>query len=191
MIKVNLLNDHTVPRRKSSFAKPTVSPTGLLLLAIFLAAIGGMGGWTWHVERQIAEGRTRRDELRAREARLQQLRQEIARFEKFKRARQNRINIIEELKSKQTGPVLLLNTVVQSIPKDRVLWLTALTQREDRVKIVGFTRSMEAIPDFMSNLAASGIFQSVDLEMVETEKEKESSKFSLVCLTPKQSTVEE
>lgn len=191
MIKVNLLNDHAVPRRKRSFAKPTVSPTGLLLLAIFVAAIGGMGAWTWYVDRQIAEGGARRDDLRAREARLQQLRQDIVRFEKLKQTRQTRIAVIEELKSKQTGPVLLLNTVVQSIPKDGALWLTALTQREGKVKIVGFTRSMDVIPDFMNNLTASGIFQSVDLEMVENEKEKESSKFSLVCLTPSQSKVEE
>jgi hypothetical protein len=44
---------------------------------------------------------------------------------------------------------------------------------------VGFTQNTEVIPDFMSNLMASGIFGTVDLESIDSQKE--ASKFSLVC----------
>jgi Tfp pilus assembly protein PilN len=100
----------------------------------------------------------------------------IAFYEKLKQLRQSRIDVIEKLKENQTGPVLLLNSVIQSIPRDGVLWLTAMTQKSDKIKIVGFTQQTEVIPDFMSNLTASGIFKSVDLEMIDSQKE--ASKFS-------------
>ena len=96
--------------------------------------------------------------------------------------------MIEKLKAGQTGPVLLLNSIIQSIPRDGLLWLTSLTQQGDRVKIVASTQQTEVIPDFITNLMTCGLFRSVDLEMIESQKE--SSKFSLVCMTGTKSEAE-
>jgi type IV pilus assembly protein PilN len=178
MIKVNLLRDQTAHVRKT-FVKPTVSRTGLIFVAIFVLAVVAMGGWYLYLNRQVAQGIAKRDDLRRQEDRLKELKQKIAEFEKLKQLRQNRIDVIEKLKQDQTGPVLLLNTVIQSIPTDGLLWLTSLSQKGDRVTIVGFTQHTEMIPDLMSNLTASGIFSSVDLELMESQKD--ASKFSLIC----------
>ncbi len=187
MIKVNLLRDQTARVRKT-FVKPTVSRIGLIFLAIFLLAGGTMGGWTYYVQQKITAGTERREKLRVEEARLKTLKKEIVKFEKLKKQRQSRIDVIEKLKDDQTGPVLLLNTVIQSIPRDGVLWLTSLSQKADRIKIVGFTQHTEVIPDLMSNLAASGIFKTVDLESIESQKE--ASKFSLLCTSIKKPQAE-
>jgi len=178
MIKVNLLRDQTAPTHKT-FAKPTVSRTGLMLLAVFLLAAAGMGTWYFYVKQQTAALKEKQRVLRHEEARLQELEKEITKFEKLKQQRLNRIEVIEQLKESQKGPVLLLNNVIRSMPRDGLLWLTSLTQKGDRIKIVGYTQHTEAIPDFMSNLAASGGFQTVDLELIESQKE--ASKFALLC----------
>jgi Tfp pilus assembly protein PilN len=178
MIKVNLLTDQTARVRRTS-VRPTVSRTGLILLAIFLLAAGAMGTWTFYVRQQVTAGIEKRSRLRIEEARLQALQKEIERFEKLKQVRQSRIDVIEKLKEDQKGPVLLLNTVLHSIPRDGVLWLTSLTQKENTIKIVGYTHHTEVIPDLMSNLAASGFFQSVDLEGIEAQQS--ASRFSLLC----------
>jgi Tfp pilus assembly protein PilN len=99
----------------------------------------------------------------------------------MKQLRQSRIEVIEKLKEFQTGPVLLLNHVIHSIPANANLWLTAMDQKGDRVQIVGFAQRSEAIPDFMSSLAASGYFESVDLELI--EEQKDAAKFSLLCVS--------
>ena len=179
MIKVNLLKDQTAQTRKKTFVKPTVSRIGLIFCAIFVLAAAAMGAWTISIRHQVQTGIEKRDVLRIEEARLQTLKREIEKYEKLKELRQSRINIIESLKENQKGPVLLLNNVIQSIPRDGVLWLTSVVQKSDQIKIVGFTQHPEVIPDFMSNLAASGGFQSVDLELI--ERQKEASKFSLIC----------
>jgi Tfp pilus assembly protein PilN len=178
MIKVNLLKDQTAQVRKT-FVKPTVSRIGLIFCAVFLLAAAAMGTWSFYVHQQIQTGNEKVKKLRVEEARLQDLKKEIDKYEKMKQLRQSRIDVIEKLKENQTGPVLLLNSVIQSIPRDGVLWLTALTQKSDKIKIVGFTQHTEVIPDFMSNLTASGVFKSVDLELIDSQKE--ASKFSLIC----------
>jgi Tfp pilus assembly protein PilN len=187
MIKVNLLRDQTARRRKT-FVKPTVSRIGLIFLAIFLLAAGAMGTWTFYIRQQIDLGVEKRTKLRIEEARLQQLQKEIARFEQLKQKHQSRIEVIEKLKEDQASPVLLLNTVIHSIPRDGVLWLTSLTQKADSIRIVGYTQHTEVIPDLMTNLAASGFFRSVDLELIESQKD--ASKFSLICTSIKKPQAE-
>lgn len=187
MIKVNLLKDHATRARKS-FNAPQVSRVGLIVTAIAVLVVGGMGAWTYYIHQQIQSGTERRETLRREEARLQALKNEIAQFEKLKQLRQSRIDVIEQLKTNQTGPVLLLNKVLQSIPRDGTLWLTSLTQKTDSIKIIGFTQHPEVIPDFMSNLMTCGIFQSVDLEVIESQKD--ASKFSLICISGKKPQAE-
>ena len=178
MLKVTLLKDHAAQSRKA-IVKPTVSRTGLLLLAIFVLAAGGMGAWAFSVGHQIQAGTRKRDALRIEEARLQNLKKEIEKYETLKQQRQTRIDIIEKLKENQKGPVLLLNSVIHSIPQNGAFWLTSVVQKAALIKIVGFTQREETIPDFMTHLAASGIFETVDLELV--ERQKEATKFSLIC----------
>jgi Tfp pilus assembly protein PilN len=187
MIKVNLLKDQTA-RVRRNFVNPTISRTGLILAAIFIIAAAAMGGWWLYLNKQIKDDTEARDKLRIEEARLQVLKKEIVKFEKMTQLRQSRIDIIEKLKEAQTGPVVLLNQILQSIPTDGVMWLTNLTQKEDQVRIVGFAQRTEAIPDFMSNLAANGFFQTVDLESIESQKD--ASKFSLLCLSAKKKQAE-
>ena len=187
MIKVNLLRDQTARVRKT-FTGPTVSRTGLIFLAIFLLVSAGMGTWLYYVNQQISTGTEKRRRLRIEEQRLESLKKEIDKFEKLKQMRQSRIDVIEKLKENQTGPVLLLNTVIQSIPIDGTLWLTSLTQKNDQIKLVGFTQNTDVIPDFMNNLTASGYFKTIDLEQIESQKE--ASKFSLLCTGKKKQQAE-
>jgi Tfp pilus assembly protein PilN len=187
MIKVNLLRDQTA-RVRRNYVKPKVSRMGLILSAIFVLVAGGMGTWCLYLNNQIQDLTQKRSKLRIEEARLQELKNEIEKFEELKKQRQSRIDVIEKLKEEQSGPVLLLNCLIQSIPHDGDLWLTSVTQKADRIKIIGYTQRTEVIPDFMSNLTTSGIFQSVDLEQIEAQKD--ASKFSLLCTNLKKQKAE-
>jgi len=181
MIKVNLLREPAIRTRKSVVA-PTTSPVGWLALAV-LAAVGVILAGAWlYLHSQIETLSGSRDALRVENMRLQELRKQIDRFEAMKRERQSRIDIIEQLKTNQTGPVLLLNHVLRSIPTRAALWLTALDQKGDQVRISGLTVSGETIPDFMSNLSATGLFRTVDLELYEDQL-KDPAKFTLLCIS--------
>lgn len=162
---------------------PTVSRMGLVSVAVFIVLVGAMGGWWYYLNLQITTLTQQRDKLRIEDARLQSLKMQINEFDRLKRLRQGRIEVIEKLKEYQTGPVQLLNHVIQSVPRDGTLWLSILDQKGDRIQIKGSTVRNEAIPDFMTNLTATGFFKSVDLETIESDKD--ASKFSLICMTTK------
>jgi Tfp pilus assembly protein PilN len=187
MIKVNLLKDRTVQSRKT-VAKPSASPLGLLMLAM-LALVGlGLGTTWYYLHNQVVILTSSRDRLRLESARLQGLRKQIDQYEEMTAERQSRIKVIEQLKANQSGPVLLLNHVIHSIPTSAALWLTGLEQKGDQIRITGFTARGETIPDFMSNLSATGFFKSVDLELYE-DQQKDAARFALVCVAaPKTST---
>jgi Tfp pilus assembly protein PilN len=182
MIKVNLLKDHTV-RKHKSFAKPTVPLMGLACAAIFLLAAGVMAAWTHQVNQEIDEGSIKRTKLQKANDELKRLNGEIAQFAKLKSQLEERTKAIDKLQEERSGPVSLLNTVIHSIPSNADLWLTSLTQKSESIKIIGYTSQAEVIPDLMNNLTVSGIFSSVDLELI--ERSNDISKFSLLCISAK------
>jgi Tfp pilus assembly protein PilN len=187
MIKVNLLKDQTV-RVQRSFAKPKVTRIGLVYIAVFLVAAAAMGTWYLFIERQIESQTQLRDVLRKKEADLKNLKAQVARYEKLTQQRQSRIDLIEKLKENQSGPVLLLNTIIQGIPQNGDFRLTDLEQKADKVKIDGITRTPEAIPELLANLTTSGNFASVDLELM--ERQEDGSKFSLICTNAQKTKAE-
>lgn len=188
MIKVNLLKDPS-SRAHKTFAKPSASSrTGLALVAFLVLVLAGMGSWYFYLNNQQKKLTETRNALRIQEARLEELQKELTKFEDIKRQKQKRIDVIEELEGKRTGPVLLMNYVLQSIPKNRLLWLTLLEQTDTRVKIVSFSQQIEAIPDFMTNLSKTGFFKSVDLETIDSQKD--ASRFSLLCVSAPYQTKE-
>jgi len=180
MIKVNLITDQTLRSRKLSVA-PTVSRMGLVFAAVLLLTGTALAAYWFTLSREITGLTVTRDELRAESLRLAELRKKLFEFEKLKQVRESRIEVIEKLKDFQTGPVLLLNHVIHSIPQDAQLWLTGLDQKGEKVQIAGYAVRSDVIPDFMVNLSSNGIFKSVELELI--QEDKEAAKFSLVCLT--------
>ena len=178
MIKVNLLKDPTA-RSHRTFVRPKVSRTGPALVAFIVLVAAVMGTWFYYINTQKNKLTAKKQELIIQETRLNDLKNELTKYQQDKIDTQKRIEVIEELKAKQTGPVLLMNHVLASIPRDRLLWLTTINQKDDRVQIVGYAEKIEAIPDFMTNLAENDFFQSVDLESIESSKD--AAKFSLLC----------
>jgi len=179
MIRVNLLQDQTARVRKVS-VRPTVSRMGLVLMAVFLLLVVGLGAYWYTLDHQVQSLSDLRDRLQEENNRLQALKKKIDEYDKLKKVRESRIEVIETLKANQTGPVLLLNQVLRSIPRNASFWLTLLDQKGDRLQIAGYTQKDTAIPDFMSSLYATGFFKSVDLELL--EEDREATHFTLVCI---------
>jgi Tfp pilus assembly protein PilN len=180
MIKVNLLREQTPRKSKKAMVTPTISATGLIFAAMFLVVAGCMGAWWYYLNREVNSLTETRGILQLENERLKGIKRQIDQYDKDKRLLSSRIETIEKLKEYQTGPVLLLNHVIQSIPRNSSMWLTLLDQKGDRIQIVGYTLRNESIPDFMSNLSATGFFKTVDLELI--EETKEAAKFSLICV---------
>lgn len=106
---------------------------------------------------------------RAEKARLQPVLREIERFESQKKDLQQRVNLIEELRQNQVGPVHMLDQISRSLP-DR-LWLLEMKQTATDITLDGKTSTLSSLADFVANLEASGYFTK-PVEITNSEEEK-------------------
>ncbi len=77
-----------------------------------------------------------------------------------------KLEIINTLKKRQTGPVSLMAQLADAIPKR--LWLGTMTQDGNKVTLGGFAIDHRQIADFMENLEKSTLFQNVELVNIST-----------------------
>ena len=81
---------------------------------------------------------------------------------------QQRVALIEQLRSGQSVPVQLLDHVSKSLPD--MLWLTDLEQKGDDVTIEGRSTTLIALSDFVGNLGTSALLKK-PIEIVNSQVE--------------------
>jgi type IV pilus assembly protein PilN len=155
MIRVNLLG---VERQKSKKARAAIAfdPAQSITLAcslLLVAAVAGIGWWYWSLSAESARVDAEMAAAQQEQARLQSLLVEVQEFEAQRAMLQQRVALIEQLRSGQSIPVQLLDHVSRSVPE--MLWLTSMAQEAGQVTIEGRATTLIALSDFVGNLAGS------------------------------------
>lgn len=181
MIRINLLAVER-ERTKTRVAIPAAQRATIGATLILLATVLGVVWWFWSLRQQSA--RLDADIARA-EIQTQQLRSVLAQVQKFEARKaqlQQRVSLIEQLRSGQTGPVHVLDEISKSLP-DR-LWLTDLNQTGNDFAIAGMTTSMTAVSDFIGNLEATRWFKR-PVEIVDSQVQTDAKAGDLVRFSVK------
>jgi len=167
MIRINLLGTE---RQKKGTAKiPSFDLGQRLTLAcslILVAAVVGIGWWYWSLNNEAARVEV---EIAARQqeaARLQSLLVEVQRFEGQRTQLQQRVQLIEQLRSGQSVPVQLLDHVSKSLPD--MMWLTDMTQDGGAVTIKGLSTTLIGLSDFVGNLGNGALLRK-PIEIVDSQ----------------------
>ena len=116
MIKVNLLRDHKLEPTKPVAMRPEINRIGLLLLALFLTVAGGLLWSWWRLEQTRSAKLKELESQRIEIGRLEKVKLAAAQYEKQSQALRSRIDVIEQLRRNQTGPVELLNSILDAVP---------------------------------------------------------------------------
>ncbi len=164
MIRINLL-----PVRVSK--KKTLGKQQLLLFALVIVA-GFIGNFAW--------ANLRASELRAREARVKSLRDEIAQLDRIigevknikdqQAALREKLDILQQLKANRTGPVRVLDALASVTP--RRLWLTRMEERGGAVTYTGAAATIDDVSEFMTALKRDPHFVAVELAKTNSKAEK-------------------
>ena len=119
----------------------------------------------WRSTSQPSPVRLRRTSPATREkAELAQVQSQYETFSKRKELLTARINVIEQLKAQQAGPLLLLNAVANSVSAQDTLWLTTFEKKAEKLTMNGTALSMKAVADLMTRLQNTKQFKTVDLK---------------------------
>jgi type IV pilus assembly protein PilN len=167
MIRINLLG---IERDRAPRA-PLFDAARQITLAcslILIAAGGGVGWWYLSLARQSAQLDVDIAAAQQTAARLRTVLADVQRFESRRAQLQERVALIEQLRSGQSLPVQLLDHVSRSVPD--MLWLTSLQQEGPEVTIQGRSTTLIALSDFVGNLGSVSLLQK-PIEIVDSQVE--------------------
>ena len=181
MIKINLLAERKAAKAKAPGGGLKLEGfsggSNVLLLGVLLVGLLVAGGWYLMTSNELKAQQERKREAEAEVARLVEIRKKADEFKRQKELLERKINLITELKKKQSVPVHILDQVSRNLPD--FLWLDSMTAASNQVQIAGKATTYNAVSNFYDNLIASGQFQNVVLGR--TSEITEGVTFSLTC----------
>ena len=168
MIKINLVREGravrgagAAPAAMTAMAGATgVAPANLnSLILIGLVGLGlAIAAIYWFINNRTLANR--RETVIARKAeadKLEAIIREVEQFQRRKDSLQNRINLINQLKQNQKGPVRILDQISRDLPD--LVWLDKMTVAGGGISIGGRGLNPNAIANFVENIKNDPYFE--------------------------------
>lgn len=169
MIKINLLSEGRRPvtvRKKSSsrggfdlggLDSGTLALVGAILLGLLLSL-----GHNFMLGRGLKKIE---DEVRQAQVEVDKLAPIIAEVDQFKIKKsklENKVDIISQLKTKQQGPVQIMDEISRALPE--LLWMDRMTVSGQVITLSGRAFNTNAVANFLENLDRVPAFQEPVLQ---------------------------
>ena len=155
MIRINLL---PIKQREAEVTRRREITIAAVVMGVALLTLGAIHLWqSFHLSRLKTELEQKRSELQALNTKIK----EIGDLQnKIKEAR-GKNKIIDDLKKKKSGPVLVMENLANATPA--TLWLTDLKESGGNLALNGLAVDNKTVADFINGLEASKHFKSVEL----------------------------
>jgi type IV pilus assembly protein PilN len=158
LIRINLLTEarSAAARKKSPFLPSGARLNNMILMggaAAGLLYIGIMALVLTSRSKDLDEEIARAQEE---VARLKSIIDEVKGYEDKKASLEAKIQLINNLKTNQKGPVRLMDEISKALPD--LVWLSELTVSGDQVSLKGRTLSPNAVATYLENLKKSPFF---------------------------------
>lgn len=170
MIKINLIAEGRKPvvARKGRGEAARGGGAGALsrtdaafLGAIVLALIAG-GVWYWMLAGELADVRGQVAEAQREVKELEPIIKEVEEYKQRKIELQRKIDVIEELKRNQRGPVRIMDQISIALPD--LLWLDTLKVQDKSVELTGKAFNTNQVAAFLENLGKVPEFHEPELK---------------------------
>ena len=95
-----------------------------------------------------------------------------------------RVDVIDQLRANQAGPVTLLAMIGDTVNSTEAVWLNSMQDQGASVAIDGTALSSDAVANLISNLQKTGYFRNIEIkESIQDEqiKDMQAFQFTLTC----------
>src|SRR5580658_794107 len=99
-------------------------------------------------------------------------------------AYKRRVDVIDQLRNTQTGPVGLLAMIGDTVNSTEAVWLNSVQDSGASVAIDGTALSSDAVANLVSNLQKTGFFRNIEMKesyQDEGVKDMQAFQFTLTC----------
>ena len=190
MIRINLLGTQKGKNKRSAATSAAVmemgdvgSPKLKILVVLALAGVLNLGYW-YQLDKQHHEIVAKMEVAVRKNAELADVK---ARYLERQREAENykrRVDVIDQLRAAQAGPVNLMNTIGQTVNNTEAVWLNTMKDTGPNVDIEGMALSTDAVASLIANLQKTGYFKSIEIKETyqdDTFKEMQAFNFTLTC----------
>ena len=191
MIRINLLERNKGKNKRGGGASSAVtmevgdvgSPKMKVLVILGVFALGNL--LYWH------SLDSQRKEIAAKMAVAEQHNRELAgvkaRYLERQREAENykrRVDVIDQLRAAQAGPVNLLSTIGKTVDDTEAVWLSTMKDQGGSVDIEGMALSADAVATLINNLQKTGFFSNIEIKETfqdDQVKDMQAFQFTLTC----------
>jgi len=190
MIRINLLGTQKGKNKRSAASSAAAmevgdvgSPKMKILVVLALAALVNLGYW-YQLDKQHRDIATKMEAAMRKNAELADVK---ARYLERQREAENykrRVDVIDQLRAAQAGPVNLLNTIGATVNGTEAVWLNSMKDTGAGVDIEGMALSTDAVASLIANLQKTGYFKNIEIKETyqdDTFKEMQAFNFTLTC----------
>ena len=194
MIRINLLGSPKPKGKKGpAFNMPSfeVGNLGgpLVQVAAVLVIAGALNFGYWYQldrERKSIEVRALVAEQKNRELAAVKVRylERQKQADSYKR----RVDVIDQLRANQAGPVTLLAMIGDTVNSTEAVWLNSMQDQGASVAIDGTALSSDAVANLISNLQKTGFFRNIEIKesfQDEAVQDMQAFQFTLTCAKAK------
>ena len=170
MIKINLVAE---ARAEKSARAPLISMGGAglnnyIFLGLLIAGIAFIGIQYWRLSSTLDSINAEIAENQREYERLKPIIAEVEAFKTKNAELKHKIDVIEQLKANQFGPVRIMDEVSKALPD--LLWLSNLDLEGNVISLRGQALDENAVANLIANLAASPFFAEPTLRIMQQDE---------------------
>lgn len=186
MIRINLLGTPKPRKGKRATVASGGSSFGLLTgsLIVVLVAAAANGAYYWKINRDATKLQSDLKMAEGENRRLSEVKTVYLEREKVKENYKRRVDVIDQLRANQAGPVNLLTMMGNTVNSTDEVWLSTMTDEGSTMTVKGIALSVHGVADLMRNLQRTGYFKSVEIKETyqdDTVKEMQAFLFTIAC----------
>jgi Tfp pilus assembly protein PilN len=190
MIRINLLGSPKPKGKKGpAFTMPTFEignlggPIVQGAAVLLIAGVINVGYWyQLDREKKSIEVKTRVAEQKNRE--LADIKARYMERQRQADSYKRRVDVIDQLRSNQSGPVNMLAMIGDTINGTEAVWLNSMQDLGANIAIDGTALSTDAVANLISNLQKTGFFRNIEIKesyQDEGVKDMQAFQFTLTC----------
>ena len=190
MIRINLLGTPKAKnRRGGSAAAPAIemgdvgSPMVKVLVAIALTI--AINGFTWfRLDRQAQSIDAKMKVAEQTNRELSDVKAKYLERQKEADNYKRRVDVIDQLRKGQSGPVELLNTIASTVNGTEAVWFNTMKDQGANISIEGMALSTDAVANLIANLQKTGYFKNIEIKETyqdDSVKDMQAFQFTLTC----------
>ena len=191
MIRINLLGTPKPKNKRSrtAIAAPAMelgevgSPAMKILVAIVLA--GGINAAYWfQLDHQSVAIAAKMKVAEQHNRELAGVKTKYLERQKQADNYKHGVDVIDQLRKAQTGPVNLLDTLGQTVNGTEAVWLNSMKTQGANISIQGMALSADAVANLISNLQKTGYFKNIEIKETfqdDSVKDMQAFQFELTC----------